>query len=365
MKGGALTYRPRIDGLRFIAIGLVFLEHFGYRPKWFIAGYYGVDLFFVISGFLITSILLKDNKSSFLQNYRTFMGRRILRIFPIYYLTVALFWAINLSPARDHILWLVTYTYNYAWIIYEDTTKINYLGYLWSLSVEEQFYFLWPIIALTLRRSKLVLFSVTAIVVAVSYAQLAYDIVPAMTRFNYTGLFNRMGSLGFGALGAIYVSWKSLPARFFCSRMTEIAVLLVLAVALVCSFRLRFVMLGMCSLFLVLKASQFQFQVRPIDWLLQHHWVVYVGSISYGLYLFHQPLGHFITKYLFDPMWRSIPFEQFGVFAKFRWHSWIVKFPLYSLASVAVAWASYRWIESPILSLKDRWFGYRNYRKGS
>ena len=86
----------KIDGLRAVAISLVLLEHFAMiigRPIF--AGFYGVDLFFVVSGFLVTGILIKQNDKTFLENYKRFIGRRTLRIFPIYYLTILIFFDIG------------------------------------------------------------------------------------------------------------------------------------------------------------------------------------------------------------------------------------------------------------------------------
>ena len=65
-----------------------------------------------------------------------------------------------------------------------------------------------------------------------------------------------------------------------------------------------------------------------------------------------------LTKYVFDPIWLNIPFDLLGPLEPIRWHSWIFKFPIYSTVSILVAAVSFRWFESPILKLKDRWFAY-------
>ena len=110
-----MKYYERIDGLRFIAIFLVLLEHFAmYIGRPLYAGFYGVDLFFVISGFLVTTVLLKSNERSFKENYKRFIGRRTLRIFPIYYLTILLLWIFGLTIVRQNLPYLLTYTFNYA-----------------------------------------------------------------------------------------------------------------------------------------------------------------------------------------------------------------------------------------------------------
>lgn len=144
------AYFEKIDGLRALAIGFVLVEHFapsvGHRVT---AGYFGVDLFFVISGFLVTNILLRS-RGSFLSAYGKFVARRTLRIFPLYYLVLGILLLTGHQPARDQILYLATYTYNYAWIALALPT--GYLTHFWSLALEEQFYLIWPPIVLCLRR---------------------------------------------------------------------------------------------------------------------------------------------------------------------------------------------------------------------
>jgi peptidoglycan/LPS O-acetylase OafA/YrhL len=98
------------------------------------------------------------------------MGRRVLRIFPAYYLTVLILFVLNLEPAREFLPWLITYTYNYGAAIHQAAGSDNSLFYLWSLSVEEQFYLLWPFITLSLKKSPVKLLLVTSVIVVLSYA---------------------------------------------------------------------------------------------------------------------------------------------------------------------------------------------------
>ncbi|MBC7968279.1 MAG: hypothetical protein H7Z17_20425, partial [Fuerstia sp.] len=78
--------------------------------------------------------------------------------------------------------------------------------------------------------------------------------------------------------------------------------------------------------------------------------------VSYGVYVYHIPLAFVISVYLFDPIWLQIPFDQFGLLSKLRWNAWIIKLPLFSLLTVGLASVSYRFMEKPILALKERWF---------
>ena len=138
-------YRPDIDGLRALAVSLILLFHIDYSSLQ--GGYIGVDFFFVISGFLITSILLKT-KGSFKTMYINFLARRSLRIFPLYYFAILIFVIIGHPVVLENIGYLLTYTFNYR---YPLITQANPLGHFWSLSVEEQYYLFWPIIVLALR----------------------------------------------------------------------------------------------------------------------------------------------------------------------------------------------------------------------
>jgi peptidoglycan/LPS O-acetylase OafA/YrhL len=324
------------------------------------AGYYGVDLFFVISGYLITGILLRDRGHTFRESYRAFIGRRALRIFPAYYLLILVLFLIDFGPTREFFPWLATYTFNYPAAHVEAAGKENAIYYLWSLSVEEQFYLFWPPLVILLRDRKPLLFAVTLAVVAFGLAQISFGIVPQIAIYNFAGTLNRMGSLGLGALGAIWVSWRPLPARLFESLVIESLVVAGIFVVLLVSFRFRYPIMPLLSLFMVLKAANFSFRIRPLEWALTHRRIVWAGAISYGIYLYHVPINVLMTENVFDHFWLAIPFDSFGPLEKLRWHSWIVKLPLYSAMSIALAAASFRWFESPILRLKDRFFPYRS-----
>jgi peptidoglycan/LPS O-acetylase OafA/YrhL len=146
------------------------------------------------------------------------------------------------------------------------------------------------------------------------------------------------------------------PRVVFLNRWIELACFAILLFAVGWDSAYRFVLMGLGSLFLVIKAARFRFQLPWVDQFMTHPSVVYVGMISYGIYLYHLPLGNVFTPYLFDPVWKAIPFSDLGVLEKLRWHSWLIKVPLYGGLSIAIAAASYRWFETPILRLKDRWF---------
>lgn len=154
---------PALDGVRGLAVLMVLLSHFLLKDFWanekhFVlaqAGWLGVDLFFVLSGFLITGILLESRHS---KNYwSSFYKRRVLRIFPLYFFVVTVTWLtvifIEKAPDRlrgyDSFVWFFTFTPNIAMSLKNDWlyhSHVFNLNHLWSLAVEEQFYLLWPFI---------------------------------------------------------------------------------------------------------------------------------------------------------------------------------------------------------------------------
>lgn len=348
----AAAYFAEIDGLRTVAISLVMLEHFGgLLATPFSAGYYGVDLFFVISGFLITAILLRT-QGPFGRGLYNFLGRRSLRIFPLYYAALTLLWFADFKNTREGLPWLATYTWNYY---AARNMEGNWLFYLWSLSVEEQFYLVWPFAVLTLRDRQRMLSALIAVMVLFGYAQLMFNIAPQIAEFNYTGLPSRMSSLGMGAIGAVLYINNLVPRSLLRSWVIEVATFVALAYALICKWNvLQFPLMGFCSLIIVLKCAYGEFGFTLPQRLLAKPPIVRLGRVSYCIYICHWPLGLAFNEYLFDPIWASIEFS--GPFEKLRWNAWIFKFPMVYALSVVVALISWRFFENPILKLKDVWF---------
>ena len=127
---------------------------------------------------------------------------------------------------------------------------------------------------------------------------------------------------------------------------------------LLTKFDVKYLLCPVLSLFLVLKTTHKGFSNKVISNFLSHKSIVYIGSISYGIYLYHLPLGKYLTEYVFDPVWQNIDWASMGTFSKIQWHSWIIKFPVYSLISIILAHFSYKILEKRLLSYKDKWFKY-------
>ncbi len=155
----ALKYMKQLDGLRAMAVLAVLWTHYLPEEFWLFGIYwggYGVRLFFVLSGFLITGILLKSRqyiiqgKQCSLFAIRQFYIRRFLRIFPLYYAILALAVLIAMPQVKEAIVWHISYLSNVYFAL--QGRFYGSAGHLWSLAVEEQFYLLWPWVILFLPR---------------------------------------------------------------------------------------------------------------------------------------------------------------------------------------------------------------------
>lgn len=350
-----MKHIKQLDGLRFVAVFLVLIEHFAkIIGNYISAGFYGVDLFFVISGFLITPILL-NSEDSLLRAYKRFIGRRTLRIFPIYYLTIFILFLINNEYVKEYIIFCLTYTYNYAGIYYN--LPESPIDHFWSLCVEEQFYLFWPFIILGLRKNGSTLKLIISAIILICGLQLMFGIIKFIVPYNNVGLIPRAYSLSIGALGAILYYENKIPSRIFKFKQLEYIVLLILIICLISSNKIQMIICPLCSLFLIIKTAEGGFLIKPIDNFLNNKIIIYLGSISYGIYVYHFPLRYYFTKYIFNPyIWDKINFNTLGYFKFIEWHSWIIKFPMISLISILIAHLSFKYFESPILKLKDKYF---------
>ncbi|WP_121357021.1 acyltransferase family protein [Flavisolibacter nicotianae] len=352
-----MKYNPQLDGLRCVAISLVLISHFFWQLGTKTAlGFYGVDLFFVISGFLITSILLKSEEP-FRKAYGKFIGRRTLRIFPIYYLTVFVLLLIGNTNAQEYKYNLLTYTYNYA-MAYQKL-PINELGHLWSLCVEEQFYLFWPFLVLGLRKKHTVLKCIIAFISVLCIIQVFTGAFNSIAPHNYFCLFPRLMTLLAGAYGAIIYKEGKIPKQLLESKTVETLALVLLIGLLSGERRIDYVAFPVVSLYLVLKIVHKGFSFSSIGKFLQNRRVVYIGTISYGIYLYHILVRHYFGGKFFIPqIWEKIDRKSLGIFKYLFYNDYLVLLPLYSALTLLVAHISFQYIEKPILALKEKWFAY-------
>lgn len=269
-------YMRQLDGLRCVAVMLVVLGHFG-----LINGPYawlGVRLFFVLSGFLITGILLRGT------SFTSFYARRTLRIFPLYFAFIGLLWFAYVPAVRDGLWWHLLYVQNYMPVFGPKMQSMAAVDHLWSLAVEEQFYLLWPAVVLLGSR-----FSTKwAIVLMIAGAPLfrywaVYEF--GSRYFADKSLFGNMDLLAMGAALA-YMQHYRIGAR-----MIGLCAPALFALPFVLELNKDWLVvfaptiIGMACVWLV-NAACHGFD-GLVGELLELPPVVYIGRISYGIYVLH------------------------------------------------------------------------------
>ncbi len=349
------TRMPLLDGLRGLAILCVLVEHFGgVLAVPFDFGYFGVDLFFVLSGFLITGVILRMSNGPMMERFVVFFCRRSIRIAPPYYLTLLALWLFNYQNTRDHIFPLATYTWNY-------NCRNGGPFYLWSLSLEEQFYLIWPFLIWGLSKYTRLRFALVIVLTFFGFTQICTGLFEFLTPHNYTGLPSRLGSLCLGAMLALLPP-ISTTTQFLCRSRTLEAAIILCALLAMLSLRGFFAPYhaaalpasAICSLALVLKASSGKFAFSTIQGAIASLQLRFLGKISYGIYLLHVPLGGSFREQVFGPIWHAFDFSLLGPLERLRWHGWLLSFPLVVMISVAAAWLLWRFVEEPLSTWRDR-----------
>ncbi len=364
MESPAVHQRiPALDGVRGIATLTVLFCHFLfedlYHDRWWWAvahaGWLGVDLFFVLSGFLITGILL--HKKSKPRYFSDFYRRRILRIFPLYYfslfLSVFAILVIDQQPHRlytgyDSLGWYFAFIPNIALALKNDWLwQTNWVGlsHLWSLAVEEQFYMVWPLVVMILPRKGLLALCV-AILAMSAWIRIETDVVfgQKWSIASYVLPYCRMDGLAAGSLLAILnmQGWLK-PVRFQRDLARDFTV---------AAFMLTFYMLvagnshwrGTWVALTFLGMVYFALDAKgPIRKLCEWRFLMHIGTYSYGMYIFHQ-----MFRVVFDMIYRK-PLESLGL-SEFPVQ--VLYILLAGLTTYGLARLSFRWIEKPFLDRK-------------
>lgn len=346
-------YLSDLDGIRTLAVLMVVVHHWYQGSFHYIhyGGAMGVSLFFVLSGFLITNILLKyqaafqsgesDSKWRIL---KTFYARRTLRIFPIYYLYIGVLVAFGVGQAREIWTWLFGYAYNFLLFLTNDWHS-GYVEHLWSLAIEEQYYLVWPILLLATpsRYNGYLIFALIA--VAMGTRALLYLREPA-SQFSK---FPVCQFDGFGIGSVFSLLWqKRIKIRYSLGWFAAFWLLSFFMKWDVLHFHgksflgqvLPLFFLG-CG-FLVYEAAQgFSGWARHF---FQNRLVIEIGKMSYGVYLYHLFVPDFVHKVLY-----SLGIGE---------HPSLVVWLLSAFITYGICWLSWHLIEQPINKLKSR-FSYQ------
>jgi peptidoglycan/LPS O-acetylase OafA/YrhL len=297
---GILGYMPQLDGLRAIAVLAVLFYHFFPSEElpqelrivpW---GSWGVQLFFILSGFLITGVLLNarlkaDNAGGCrLFFLRRFYIRRSLRILPLYYLVIVMSFILDLGATRTIMEPLLTYTLNFH-MAERGSWDIHFAHY-WTLNVEEHFYIVWPWLVLFAPRPILPILAAGAVVSSPFYRMQAHS--------DYWAGIHTLGSLEFIGLGALLTLAKEWIGsreqlgrflRFYVmpTSLTLIAVSQLETLVLPREVTRVALAFGWGLLFSCIVGWASHGITGPIGTLLQSHPLLYVGKISYGIYVYH------------------------------------------------------------------------------
>jgi peptidoglycan/LPS O-acetylase OafA/YrhL len=360
----ARFYHPELDELRFFAFLMVFLHHaFPHDPTFwtklglplFLArvvagigatGALGVSLFFVLSSYLITELLLREKDLMGTLDLRSFYIRRILRIWPLYFAFLVLAIGLQWIVPGQHVtlragLWFSFLAGN--WFIVFHGFPSSVIFPLWSVSIEEQFYITWPAIVRKVNETGMLIFAALLLVAATS-ARIYLGMHHTLEGDVWCNTFVQLDPIAAGILMAVLLKGE-IPSL---SRLSRAAMMLagITALALgslyfgikndpLTTARIVFgypsVALGGVLLLLSVLRNRTSGGNRVF---------VYLGRISYGLYVFHV-LGLLISD-------RTVPDQTASL-----WR-YTLRVLVALAATIAMAAVSYRWLETPFLSLKQR-----------
>jgi peptidoglycan/LPS O-acetylase OafA/YrhL len=342
----------QLDGLRAFAVTFVLYNHF-FADETTYWGHIGVRLFFVLSGFLITRLLLQARSEAAFQPataLKSFYIRRALRIFPAYFAVLGFVWLAGLEPSKRVLAWHAAYLSNF-WYALRGEWDPWELGHTWSLSIEEQFYLVWPLVVLLAPRRYLAKICVGVIVLSLAYrfywpvtwpGSIVRDLLPPAS----------MDALAIGALLAVF---RSNGADW--PRWVRLAWLPLLAASLTLVWfgpdpttefedwarwvtREVIVLLPLVMIVDLCSSGISGHGGR----LLESRPLTAVGRISYGIYLYHPIVLALVVA---AQTWIPVNVSEQG----------LGRFVVATSATLAVAALSFVFFENPINALK-RYFPY-------
>lgn len=350
-KPFSLGYVRQLDGLRGIAILYVVLFH-SYEAV-FMGGFVGVDIFFVLSGFLITSLLLEERRNTGRINLRMFYLRRILRLFPALLLLLFVYVIVCALVMQQDAFYKnvvdagIALFYVTNWARAFDIHPPNYLGHTWSLSIEEQFYILWPLTLIGMfwifKSYRTVLAGIVCLSIISWLLRIYHDLSGSLIERSYNGLDTRADCLLVGCALAVFLH-SSLYRGYageLLKRFSKVLAVVAIAFLVWALFALHwrsrhYYYWGTVAVELATVSIIFHLITSPagvIGRLLSVPGLIWLGGISYGLYLWHMPVYGFLSLLELP----RLTFVALGL-----------------SITVVVSMLSYYLIEKPILRYKRR-----------
>jgi len=335
---------PSLDGIRALSIALVLVAHLvetrnflDHRLFWVLGdiGNLGVRVFFVISGFLITNLLLKEHEANGRISLKDFYVRRVLRIFPAFYLFVGCMVAASalglISLGEHDLVYAVTYTINH----YNDRSW--YMAHLWSLAVEEQFYLMWPCILVILGRYAGLWVAAGMLIAAPITRTVIFYALPSW-RPGVGCIFPTVAdALATGCILAGARAWlggRPWYVRFLSSRTLLAVPAFLFVTNAACRVIPWFSLpIGQTILNIGIAICIDRWVTYPsgtVGGILNSRPFVFMGTLSYSIYLWQQP------------------------FLNHRSESLACVFPINLVLVMAAALGSYYLVERPLLRLRSR-----------
>ncbi len=378
-------YFENLDGLRFLAFFSVFISHcfvfLGYKnashigdriiSHFFIHGDLGVNFFFVLSGFLITHLLLNEKKKNKTISIRKFFMRRLLRIWPVYFLTLLIGFfvlpALFQNVSKDYLpfevnvplsklVWYSLFVVNFDMVL----NGVNYLTVvvLWSISIEEQYYLIWPLIAKFASKYLLVVVLCMLFLLSFWYRYTNYlDI----SKISYS-TFSVINNLAVGGL----CSWGIFYSRKFTNVFVNLNKPVIILVYFF--FALSIPLRGFTYYFndnldrLLVSTAPFVFSLFFAFIILEQNFSRHsfykmhniklfsdLGAISYGLYCYHM-ISIFIVEFMFKSFFNSDQSNNLAIF--------IFKALISLTLTILAGWFSYQYYEAKLLKLKNKFSSY-------
>ncbi len=366
---------PVLDGIRAYAVLLVCLVHFFqvdeaslYNSHEYLGiilfklsqiGLKGVELFFLLSGFLITGILVESKKSK--KYFRSFYARRFIRIFPLYYFVLAISFLVlphlrDIDDAGKYVIdnqfWLWTYTSNLSQLLgfsvggWDASLTLPSFGHFWSLSVEEHFYIFWPFIIYYVREVHLK--KAMWFIVAVSFLSVIGNFIyPDYWPVLGWSTIKCSGILSLGGLLALEYRYEKKWNQI--SMVAKKLILPIFLLFILSNFvPRRYDILHVITYFTSIMAFLLLLIVAlnnniVTDNLFKRQWLFFIGKISYGIYVYHGLLRPYFKKYIYHDLLHQI---DNGIIAS------ILYTIMATSISILIAWVSWEFIEKPILKLK-------------
>jgi peptidoglycan/LPS O-acetylase OafA/YrhL len=359
-KRRRLEHIPALDGIRGVAILLVVAIHSAQaanrpsiEPAWADAvvgaakyGWIGVDLFFVLSGFLITRILLDSNGHP--HHFRNFYARRTLRIFPLYFVVILLRFLLpwpTLPAINPSGHWCAALYLSNVWQVFAPIVQRRdaFLGVTWSLAVEEQFYLFWPLVVWIIPRRFVVPTCMVIVAIAVGCRWGCYCVgVDPWAAYVLTPC--RLDAFAAGAAVAAMVRLYGAPRLLPIARAAGIVSVLALAALLWCQDddSAKPMALWGHLLLAILFAALIVWALagRYVPQLAAAGWLRSAGKYSYGIYLFHNPVLRLGVTPLIPAGWSNLTSAAMIL---------AVGLPV----TFGLAWLSSHLFEQPILRLKQ------------